>query len=303
MDTGTSPKPITIRTTGIALSGLVCAPSQVSRGRVVALPGGGVGAGYWDCPPRPVLSLLRLAAQLGFEALALDRPGYGASADHDPQRLDLASQCEYLFDAIESWCAAGSFAGPVFLIGHSVGGVVALMMAAHTRSAMLAGVDVLGVPFRYPASATSEAVHSLAAAGGRVPVVTRETRRWLLFGPEGTYDADCFEYDGTCSRQMPALEYRDGLAAPGIWKDLLPHIRIPVQWTATEHEKMQETGAAMLAEVRQLLSGSPLSRTSLQPCSGHNASQHRIARAYHLRALAFFEECGAANAATLIPLS
>jgi len=287
------PRPVEIATPAITLSGLYCAPIDAPRGLVVALPGGGVGAGYWDCPPRPELSLLRLAAQLGFHALALDRPGYGLSADHDPAKLDLGSQCEYLFDAIGAWRRSQFSRVPVFLVGHSVGGIVALMMAAHARSTVLAAVDVLGVPFRYPANAAAEAVHSLPAEGGRVAVVTRETRHMLLFGPDGSYDEDCFDYDGVCSRPMPSLEYRDGLAAPALWNHLLPQIRIPVQWTATEHEKMQETGAAMLAEVHALLSGHPASRVQLQRHSGHNASQHRIARAYHLRALAFFEECRA----------
>jgi hypothetical protein len=169
-------------------------------------------------------------------------------------------------------------------------------MAAHARGGELGGVDVLGAPFRYPETAAAEAVHSLPAEGGRVPVVTRDTRRWLLFGPEDSYDEDCFEYDGSCSRPMPRLEYRDGLAAPAIWRQLLPTIRVPVQWTATEHERMQETGPPMLDEVQGLLSNSPWARTHLQQACGHNASQHRVARAYHLRALAFFEECIARTA-------
>jgi hypothetical protein len=64
-----------------------------------------------------------------------------------------------------------------------------------------------------------------------------------------------------------------------------------VQWTATEFEKMQASGRDMLDEVHALLRNSPHSQLHLQRASGHNASQHRIARAYHLRALAFFEEC------------
>jgi len=288
-------EPVLISTPGIELSGLLCRPSQTPRGLIVALPGGGVCAGYWDSPLQPQLSLLRLGAQVGFSVLALDRPGYGASRDHDATRLDLASQVEYVFDALQAWRTQESFDAPTFLIGHSVGGILALMMAAHERATALTAVDVLGVPFRYPATAAAAAVGSLAAAGGRVPIVTRDTRRWLLFGPQGTYDEDAFEYDCSCARPIPAAEYRDGLAAPSIWREVLPAIHIPVQINAAEFEQMQATGLELLEEVRAQLRNSPHAATHLQRASGHNASQHHIGRAYHLRALAFFEECMSAR--------
>lgn len=288
---------IVVRTASIELSGLLSRPLQPQpRGLIVALHGGGLSAGYWDCPPRPELSLLHLGAELGYGVLALDRPGYGASQNHDPSRLDLESQTELLFDAIDAWCATARFDGPAFLIGHSVGGILALRMAAHARGGRLGGVDVLGVPFRYPAEAAGEAIQSLAAEGGRVPVVTKDTRRWLLFGPPETYDEDVFEYDGRCSMPMPLAEYRDGLAAPALWPRLLPEIRVPVQYTLTEFEKMQAGGWDTLNEVRTLLSNSQRASVHLQKGSGHNTSHHHVARAYHLRALAFFEECIALQA-------
>jgi len=282
---------VLVKTGSIALSGLICRPAGTARGLVVALPGGGISASYWDCPPRPDLSLLRLGAELGFFVLALDRPGYGASSAHTPEKLALASQAHYLFDAIEDWRSSEHCRGPTFLIGHSIGGILTLMMSAHERGATLAGVDVLGVPFRFPATAAGEAVNSLQVVGAHVPIITRDVRQGLLFGPQGSYDEDAFEHDSTCSRPIPVAEYRDSLCAPGIWKDLLPAIRIPVQFTLAQFEQMQVTGRDVLEEVRALLHNSPHCLVHLQRGSGHNASQHRIARAYHLRALAFFEEC------------
>ncbi|MDT5099087.1 MAG: hypothetical protein QOC76_2824, partial [Mycobacterium sp.] len=47
---------------------------------IVAIHGGATSAAYFDCPGRPELSLLRSAAANGYTAIALDRPGYGASA-------------------------------------------------------------------------------------------------------------------------------------------------------------------------------------------------------------------------------
>ncbi len=47
---------------------------------IVAVHGGATSAAYFDCPGHPELSLLRAAAADGYTVIALDRPGYGASA-------------------------------------------------------------------------------------------------------------------------------------------------------------------------------------------------------------------------------
>lgn len=50
-------------------------------GLVVALHGGGYDARYWHASDEHQASLLRLGAALGFEVVAVDRPGNRASAD------------------------------------------------------------------------------------------------------------------------------------------------------------------------------------------------------------------------------
>ncbi len=63
---------------------------------------------------------------------------------------------------------------------------------------------------------------------------------------------------------------------------------------------MQVTGSEVLQEVKVLLSNSPHVCVGLQRLTGHNASAHKIAPAYHLRALAFFEECIALQRAACV---
>lgn len=232
-----------------------------------------------------------LGAQLGFNVLALDRPGYGLSANIDPARPGLQSQVEILFDAVDTWSVENEFAGPWFVVGHSVGGIVALLMAAQERSEKLSGVDVLGVPFRYSASDAGEAINSLPTATTTIPPIPGDTRKWMLFGPDDTYDPQAFEYDATLARPMPVNEYRESLAIPSAWPAILQTIKLPVQFTLAEFETMQVTGWDVLNEVREHLRSSRGARVELQYHSGHNASMHHIARGYHLRAIAFFEEC------------
>ena len=282
---------VVIDTGEIALSGLVAGPAGPAKGLILALHGGSYSAGYWNYRGARGESLMALGADLGFHVLALDRPGYGSSHDFAPARLGLDAQVGFLFDAIDAWGRANGFAGPVFVIGHSIGGILTLLMAAHARSTGLAGIDVLGVPFRFPSTEAGDEVNSWSTTGTHVPPPDTEARKWLLFGPEGTYDPEAFAYDSTLPRPMPVAEYVDALKMPGAWARVLPAIRIPVQFTLAEFEVMQATGRDTLAEVEALLTGSSNVRVALQTGSGHNASTHHIARAYHLRALAFFEEC------------
>ena len=283
-------EPVLIEGGGLSLSGLVARPQGQARALVVALHGGGYGAAYWNSPV-PGQSLLALAPQFGFTVLALDRPGYGASRDADPARLTLERQTQDLFDVIEAWTAKAAFTGPVFLIGHSIGGILALMMAADPRALALSGIDVLGVPFRFPEDGGGLLVRNLAARPGDPATMPKEDlQRYLLFGPEGSYPPEAFDHHARCVSATPAAEYQDGLAAPAIWPRVLPAIRLPVQFTLAEFETMQCTGWPILEEVRALLADSPCARVDLQRGSGHDASLHHIARAYHLRALAFFDE-------------
>ncbi|HEX7885487.1 MAG TPA: hypothetical protein VF474_05880 [Phenylobacterium sp.] len=60
--------------------------------------------------------------------------------------------------------------------------------------------------------------------------------------------------------------------------------------TAAEHETVQRTGWPILTEVQALLSENPGARFDLLRGAGHDASLHHPARAYHLRAIAFWRD-------------
>jgi len=290
-------EPTVVQTKDIALSGLSVKPAdRPAKGLILALHGGSYSAGYWNYADVRGSSLMALAASLGFAVLAVDRPGYGASHDFDPTRLGLDSQVEFFFDAIEAWSRENDFNGPVFVIGHSIGGILTLLMAAHARGSRLSGVDVLGVPFKFPETEAGAEVNSWSMTGTHVPFPDEKARKWLMYGPESTYDAKAFAYDSTLPRPMPVAEYRDALAMPSAWANVLPRIRLPVQFTLAEFEVMQATGWSTLRDVEALLHNSANAAVRLQKASGHNASDHRIARAYHMRAIAFFEECLALEA-------
>src|SRR5690606_2910808 len=95
-----APVPVLAEVDGVPVSGLL-AEVPDPRAVLVALHGGATSAAYFDCPGHPELSLLRTAARLGFTVLALDRPGYGASAPFAEQIAQAERRIELVYAAIE----------------------------------------------------------------------------------------------------------------------------------------------------------------------------------------------------------
>ncbi len=93
---------------------------------VVLLHGVGGGRGAWDDQGSGTGAALAAA---GFTALAVDCPGYGLSAPIDP--FDLAGMA----GAVERLIAEIDL-GPAWLVGHSMGGMVAQELAARAPSAL-----------------------------------------------------------------------------------------------------------------------------------------------------------------------
>jgi pimeloyl-ACP methyl ester carboxylesterase len=273
-----------------AITGLRWSGQGTSRGLIIALHGGGYDAHYWHAADDCDESQLRTGAGLGY-VLALDRPGYGHSASSDPRGFSLAQQADLLFSLIDR--VASSQYEPVFLIGHSMGGILALMMAADARSSRLRAIDVSGVPLRYPAE--MQPILERSAATPRSPdkavetALTADVRRWMFYGADGTFDPALVE-KGERGLSVPLNEVIDAYRAPTVLPPLMGRITLPVQWTIADQERSSEGGLPMLEYVRSLLPNCPHLVTALQIGSGHNISLHHVARAYHLRALAFFEK-------------
>ncbi|WP_306320074.1 MULTISPECIES: alpha/beta hydrolase [unclassified Streptomyces] len=277
----------TVRVDGFPLSARVCsAPSP--RAVVLALHGGGTTSLYFDCPGRPEFSLLRTGAQLGYAVVAMDRPGYGISAPYAERYRDPQRRLETTYRALERFLDQLPGRPAVFVAGHSAGCELAVRMAADPRGRHLLGLEIAGTGLRHqPAT-----IRALEAAGvtrrrvGRRPAGTRET----LWGPAELYAEDVWNTPYIAS-DSPAYE---GPARVWVERDfarLAAEVRVPVQFSLGDHERVWESGPAALAEITALFTGSPRVRSNEQAGCGHNLSLGLAARSYHLRVLAFAEEC------------
>jgi pimeloyl-ACP methyl ester carboxylesterase len=275
---------------GVPMSALMAEPEPAAdpKAVIVAIHGGGTTAAYFDCPGHPSLSLLRAGAAAGFTVVALDRPGYGSSAPYPEAMLRPEQRVDLAYGALDRVLGQAPRGAGLFLLGHSGGCELVMRMAADPRGADLLGIELVGTGKRYH-----------PAARDLLKAATREHRpsglRALLWEPERLYPAEVLT-GITVSPGAPA--YEDQMVsdwARETFGALAPSVRVPVQFSVAEHEKVWQTDDAELTEIGALFSGSPRFTVNRQPDAGHNVSLGHTAGAYHAKVLAFAQECAAAQ--------
>jgi pimeloyl-ACP methyl ester carboxylesterase len=286
MSGGTRVQDVVIRLGASALSGLLAEPDEAPRGLILALHGGGARAAYWHSPVDPGAGLLELGARLGWRVLAVDRPGYGKSADPSRPGLSAQDQGAVLDEAL---AAVGEPGSPVVVAGHSLGAIVAARLAAAGRPRGLVAVALGGLPLAYT---RAQAVR-MARADVSGPVMRRapgEARAdpAIWFGPAGSWDPGLAQHRRELVTRTPTAEFLDAREAPSTLPGVLSRIAVPTQFAVAEHERTAASARVLLAAARRALPASGNDVFMVRD-SGHNLFLGRAARGYHLRLLAFAE--------------
>jgi pimeloyl-ACP methyl ester carboxylesterase len=286
-----APKARLVIVDGVPMSALVSEASEVSgiaepKGVILAIHGGGTTAIYFDCPGNPSLSLLRTGAAAGFTVVAIDRPGYGSSAPYPDAMAAPEQRVNLAYGAVDRILGERPRGAGLFVMGHSGGCELAMRMAADERGSDLLGIELSGTGRHYD-----------AAARDILKNATRERRSAglyeLLWFPERLYPSEVLN-GATISPSAPA--YEDRMVsdwARQTFPALAPAVRVPVQFSIAEHERVWQTDDSAMAEIAAMFSGAPRFTTNRQREAGHNISLGHSAAEYHRKVFAFADECAA----------
>ena len=279
---------VVVEVDGMPMSALVC---RVPRPRavIVAWHGGAAMSAYFDDREWPRHSLLRLGAALGYTVLAPDRPGYGSSSPYAEQLAVPARRTDLAYAVVDRLLGSDPRGAGLFLMGHSAGSALVLGMAADEERAQdVLGMEIAGTGLRHhPYMAEMVEERRLdPASDGKIGRGLYD----LLWRHADLYPDDVVGGTRFASR-TPGYELQVGEGWPVDFPALAARIRVPVRYSLGDHEQVWSTGPEALAEVAGLFTASPRVDTDELADSGHNLSVGLTATAYHLKVLAFAEEC------------
>lgn len=275
---------------GLQIAGTRRDPAEASaRPMIVMLHGGLYTSRYFDVPVSPGGSFVDLASRLGYPTVSFDRPGYGASGKLPPQENTFERQAELLGAAIRE--VAGD--SGILLVGHSIGGMIALTIAAMDDGPALLGVSATGMGAVIPSGGASEQLAEAAASSGEdVIALPPEACDPVMFGPLDTFDPRVLDAAHATYAPAPAGE----LIAASRWAaeklpQLAPEVRVPVHNVLAEYDALWDTSPESLETFTALFTAAPIVEASLMRAVGHSIDHHKAGHALHLRQLAFAHEC------------
>jgi pimeloyl-ACP methyl ester carboxylesterase len=280
------PRPRVVLTDGVPMSALVASVPE-PKAVIVAVHGGATSAAYFDCPGHPELSLLRAAAAEGYTAIALDRPGYGASAFYHDKMTHADRRVGFALGAVDRILGESSRGAGLFLLAHSAGCEIGLRMAVDERAIDVLGVELSGTGLRYGDAAKT--IISEATATSR-PAGLRD----LLWQPTDLYPPEVL----TGGLSAPGAPYEAEVTANWPRRDfgeIAARVTVPVEFSVADHERVWESTPQAAQAVAALFTSAQRVVVNDMPDSGHNLSVGWNAGEYHRRVLSFVDECAAAR--------
>lgn len=277
------PQPRLVIVDGVPMSALV-AEAPDPRAVIVAIHGGGTTALYFDCPGHPESSLLRAGAAHGYTVVALDRPGYGSSAPYPEAVARPEQRVALAYGAVDRVLGERPRGAGLFLMAHSGGCELAMRMAADEQRTDVLGMELAGTGRHYHPAAREILK---AATRDHRPAGLRE----LLWHPAELYPPEVL---GGATVYPGAPPYEDQMVSNWARQDfpaLAPTVRVPVQFSIAEHEKVWQSDPRAQAEIASLFSGAPRFQINEQSEAGHNISLGHTAAVYHSTVLSFADEC------------
>lgn len=254
---------------------------------LVCLHGGGYDSRYFDAPGS---SLLSRAAAVGFPALALTRPGHPADEESARRQPSFTEAAAIISEAVaDAWQRLGDGRPGVVLLGHSIGGAIAVHVAAQTHTWPLLGLTVSGVGDVVSPRAKEQFTHFPPDIAVDFPF---EATRPVLYGPDWTLHETTLTDGAALPVTTPSA---DMLEMGTKWTDDLPKLAlsvdVPVQYVLAEFDGFWVVSEERADAFGRLFSRAPFVDASLWLGTGHNIEHHRLGDAYVRTVLTFAERC------------
>jgi pimeloyl-ACP methyl ester carboxylesterase len=278
--------PVKLDVDGMTITARSAGESTGGRPLIAALHGGTYTGRYFDVAGSAQGSFMDLAAATGYRVVSFDRPGYGGSSALAPADNTFARHAELLAAAIAE--VAGDT--PVFLVGHSIGGMIALMIAGAAHDFLLVGASVTGMGAVIRRGGAADALASLPP--DETIDLPYDQRDMVMFGPAGSFTADGVEQAHGSYAPTPVREL---IAAPQWAEEILPglapRVTVPVHNALAEFDALWDSTPDNVATFATMLTGAPFVDAAIARGTGHSIDHHLLGHALHLRQLAFAEEC------------
>ncbi|RYE99936.1 MAG: alpha/beta fold hydrolase [Oxalobacteraceae bacterium] len=246
---------------------------------LLCIHGGGCNSGYFDMQG---FSVAQRALADGFDVLLVDRPGYGVSAP--PRTANPINEAAELLPGYLNPIMAARASRDLVVIGHSIGGAVALTLAAEARLPINA-VAVSGIG-REP----SEAARAWLSAQVNVTGTNPEPPSEFFFGPEGSYDWRGPMALRKVIEPWRADELRDvRLDWPPRFDAIAKAIAVPVAFHLAEYECIWRAGAQDVADAAARFINASRVEAGVLPDGGHLYEIHRRGAELVTRQLSFLK--------------
>jgi pimeloyl-ACP methyl ester carboxylesterase len=244
------------------------ARGEVGRPLLVCIPGGSYNARYFDVPG---YSFVLAATRRGFSVATLNRPGY---EDSTPLACpSFAGNAEALIAAIDDlWSHIKDECTGVVLVGHSMGGAIAMHIASRPRPWPLLGLAISAIHYQAP-DAVTQAWNTMPAD---ISIeFTDEQRVQFMYGPAHTYDRSVLSAARPASSPIPVAEL---LEVVGGWirdfRVVAASIDVAVHYGLSEHEQLWISSPVGVDAFAASLTGARSVSAHYLLGVGHNVDHH-----------------------------
>lgn len=228
---------------------------------LVCIHGGGCSARYFDLKG---FSTVERALARHLPVLLVNRPGHAGSAPaatHQPIE-EAAALIPRLIEDVRG-------TRPVAIIGHSIGGAVALTIAAERPGWPLRAIAVSGIGDRI-ARGFREAWSELLSGTAAEPTTA------YFFGPEGTYRWNAPAALRRASEPWQMDEAEDVVRGwPDRFAAVASAVCVPVHLRLADHERIWETGDEAIARMAAALARAAAVDAAVLPEGGHLYELHK----------------------------